>query len=232
MSSQYWKTKKFNRAAGRHRPDRTKVHPVTIYGIYDYEGRCRYVGQTTKSPDERFQQHMESAVGGSRTRFHKWLKREVVSTNRNIEVRVLESSARWDIDEALWIKRLTEDGHALFNMTDGAWHHPNMTKGEEKEYNDWIELGAKTKQKPNPQMTFYGLFENGVCRYVGQTSVSLSRQLFQIKKQARSGNNSYLHEWLRTCPNPKAIEIRPIEANSLEEIIENFRSRDVELLNR
>ena len=83
-----------------------------IYGLIDGDTlELRYVGQTTKSLDERLRRHKNS----HNTHLRRWLNK------RPVNIIVLERDPV-DLNEAeiRWIREMREQGARLMNMTDGG----------------------------------------------------------------------------------------------------------------
>lgn len=92
-----------------------------IYGLREAgASKYRYVGLTTKTPEERLRKHLKEVRKGSTLHCHNWIR----SVGSRVEVRVLEECPQ-DLEylkysEKYWIMSLKEIGHDLTNMTGGG----------------------------------------------------------------------------------------------------------------
>ena len=81
----------------------------------------RYVGQTSKSPEDRFRKHLyESTLG--KTYVHRWIRSLL---NQGLEPQLfiiadVKTKEEVDILEKYWIKKLRDIGCPLTNLTDGG----------------------------------------------------------------------------------------------------------------
>lgn len=93
-----------------------------VYGIrLSDTSEYRYVGQTTKTAESRFNGHKKVAASGRKTPFYDWL-RTVDQSSVVVDVLQVIDTSWADLGEAeiLWIAGLREDSHRLLNLTDGG----------------------------------------------------------------------------------------------------------------
>lgn len=83
-----------------------------VYGVRDADGRFRYIGMSYCDIWERKAAHLAGSKR-PKTPFHAWL-----ADNRDAEFVLLEMANDNYLyyREALWIWRLREEGHHLFNV--------------------------------------------------------------------------------------------------------------------
>lgn len=89
-----------------------------VYGICDLEGNVRYIGQTRSALKVRLKFHFKKPSG----RIGQWLAAETLAGRKAsvAQMRVLEPSGQWDVDEVLWIERGKALGWRLLNQTRGG----------------------------------------------------------------------------------------------------------------
>lgn len=92
-----------------------------VYGLYsDKEPKhIRYIGQTTRSLNERLDNHIKAARKKQNTKFYKWLNSKLV---KNIKVcaKIIVHDAIWNKSEIEMIKKYRDDNHRLMNGTNGG----------------------------------------------------------------------------------------------------------------
>ena len=95
----------------------------TIYGIFDGQGHCVYVGQTYTPLERRLSRHVASAMQGRKNPFHAWLQERLVRFEKPA-IRSLISGVpcdtrvgRQELDELeqFYIHRLLGQGQPLLN---------------------------------------------------------------------------------------------------------------------
>jgi len=90
--------------------------PCTIYALVE-QGipGIRYVGKTRQPLWRRFGDHVAKSSATDTRPVLRWIF-EVCSRGGHVEILPLQENANWNIDEAAWIKRLTDEGADLLNI--------------------------------------------------------------------------------------------------------------------
>jgi group I intron endonuclease len=121
---------------------------MIIYKITNKTNGDFYIGQTTKSKEERFQRHKYEASYGSKTYLHRAMRKYGFDNFiiEEIENQILKENL--DEREIYWIKNLTPQ----YNMTDGGegckpLNSPNFINAM-KEYHS---------KKPKEEYATYGM---------------------------------------------------------------------------
>ena len=95
---------------------------MIVYVLYDENGEVRYVGQTTKSLEERIKEHLWSSSLRRPGHKNHWL-RSMLARGERPTGRILQGfNTKEDLDgaERYWIRFLKERGCRLVNDTDGG----------------------------------------------------------------------------------------------------------------
>lgn len=92
------------------------VYALRVSGTHDF----RYVGLTTRTPEERLRSHLKDSRRNDNRAILKWLRKH----SHTVRVHVLEETPE-DFDylcfrESFWIAALREQGYSLLNHTDGG----------------------------------------------------------------------------------------------------------------
>ena len=91
---------------------------TVVYCLFEMSTPCivRYVGQTIKSVEQRFDDHIKETQRGYSRYVHNWIR----SVDFKIGYKILQEDAEWNVDEIKWIDRYKEEGHPLTNATIGG----------------------------------------------------------------------------------------------------------------
>jgi|688.fasta_scaffold741823_2 hypothetical protein len=86
-----------------------------VYGLFDADGVCYYVGQTRLELKDRMRWHRKS-----KTRpVSLWLQAEH-EAGRRVFIELIEEPATWDVTEIIWIERMRQLEQPLLNRTRGG----------------------------------------------------------------------------------------------------------------
>ncbi len=107
---------------------------IVIYGLYDPRTNdIRYIGKTSISLEERLQQHIGNAKGGTRTHKANWI-RLLLSLKLEPYIKILGETTEnaWQEDEKAWIAKAEGESAKLTNLTKGGdgligYHHSDGT---------------------------------------------------------------------------------------------------------
>lgn len=90
---------------------------VIIYGLFDPRtGKCHYVGQTRRKPDDRLAQHLAGHIVENQAKY-LWIKelRSVCLLPRIETIEIVEGDDAVSREQA-WILRMRTEGHPLTNL--------------------------------------------------------------------------------------------------------------------
>ncbi len=93
-----------------------------VYGLYSTEKPkdIRYVGQTVQKVETRFRSHLYDVNRVSKRRpLLDWIK-NVQRKGFRVEFTILNQKATWEKSEKFLIKKLSNQGYKLLNLTDGG----------------------------------------------------------------------------------------------------------------
>jgi len=95
-----------------------------VYGLYDFEGKLRYIGQTRQTLSERmrwFWRQIGQARGGGRklTPVEAWLD-ECLLIGFPVEIKLINGNGTWNISEVIEIDRARSGGANLLNILRGG----------------------------------------------------------------------------------------------------------------
>lgn len=97
-----------------------------IYGLYDREGKLRYIGKA-KCAKTRFAGHL-AASNRKRKPLYAWIRE-----HGRPEMRILEADCQdWEEAEKRLIREARERGEALFNIAEGGGT-PHMSREKRQE---------------------------------------------------------------------------------------------------
>lgn len=120
---------------------------VTVYGLASsQDGKIRYIGQTTKTVDERLKEHLTwTKRGRDSSRRTAWIK-SVLESGHELQIMHLQCDADLHTEEMKWIKHFTDAGHDLVNGSiggDGGIGIPKSAEHKEK-----IRAAMKVRKCP------------------------------------------------------------------------------------
>jgi hypothetical protein len=95
-----------------------------VYGLYDMEGRLRYIGQTRQLLSERLRWFWKQIArrrdqGRKLTPVERWLD-ECSYFQMPVEIRAIDENATWDVSEIIYIDRARQRGEDLLNILRGG----------------------------------------------------------------------------------------------------------------
>ena len=91
-----------------------------VYGLRSSrDGKIRYVGQSTVSPERRLRKHLKNAGDGIKTHLYNWMRGERLA-GHEVQMFVIESEAVWGDTERRLIAWYRKHGAQLTNATDGG----------------------------------------------------------------------------------------------------------------
>lgn len=114
--------KKLRKARKPAKPDRKFCR---VYGLMDYTGKIRYIGQTRCTLESRLKLHFEEASKNPKPALAQWL-----NGTYNVEIVMIDDNATWDVSEILWIDRYKRDGADLLNVLRGGGDTLHAVKRE------------------------------------------------------------------------------------------------------
>lgn len=106
----------------------------TVYGLYDYSGDIKYIGQTRQSLKDRLKWVYKS-INRKRARNIKlspvenWVD-ECLFQGIPITISSIDENSTWDVSEVIYIERYTSNGHKLLNVTRGGMDNLGAVKRE------------------------------------------------------------------------------------------------------
>lgn len=91
---------------------------VTVYGLFllSEPEKIRYVGQTRRTLEERFSNHLKFRRSRNTHPIQRWLKKH----RGNVGIRSLVQDAIWNVTEIETIKKFREQGTPLLNVSTGG----------------------------------------------------------------------------------------------------------------
>ena len=129
-----------------------------VYGIRlrdDFE--YRYVGITTKTASRRFHQHIRVAVGGRKTPFYDWLRKQDPAQVIADELDWVEGLPELGQAEIDWISYLRREGDRLLNLSEGGLGPTGVVWTEAmREAARIRSTGRKIISESGPGASFYG----------------------------------------------------------------------------
>jgi len=111
---------------------KAKKSACIIYGVCDFSGNVRYIGQTRQQPKERLKWFYKN-INHKRSRkislspIEKWID-EQTFYGLDVTILVLDANATWDVSEILYIDKYRREGCELLNLTRGG--NDNMSNLE------------------------------------------------------------------------------------------------------
>jgi hypothetical protein len=95
---------------------------MVVYGLYDASGELRYVGQTTKTPEKRLQEHLQPSSLVKSGHKNNWLRSMLDSGIRPYTDVICSTDNVEDMNNAerYWISYFRQAGCRLVNDVDGG----------------------------------------------------------------------------------------------------------------